>query len=293
MVVDEAQDLSAMQLLMLKRRSARNHMTLVGDIAQSTGPHMRDSWEDVLTILKGREGGQVQPLRFGYRVPFEVHELADSILPTIAPGIDGPQAVRRSGHQPDFFECAISDLASRAIEDVMRHAGSGRSVGLVSPDGMADGLAEKLVEKGINFADARNGSLGASINLVPSSLAKGLEFDAVVLVDPLGMSEKGSQEGLRNLYIALTRTTNFLSIVHAGLPDVLQRFVRSNGTQGESPDAGRQLQEQGNERDLSEVQERFIGVLAEQIVVMLENLKPKSRRDVLDEVQRQLDQKSS
>jgi len=287
-VVDEAQDLSPMQLLMLKRRSSRNHMTLVGDIAQSTGPHSRDSWDDILTTLNGREGGQVQSLRFGYRVPSEVHEIAAQLLPHIASGIEGPTAIRRSNQEPEFVQVDKSNLLSSAVDHVKAHAGLGRSVGLIIPEEMVDEVANYLREKSINFADARSGQLGASINLIPSGIAKGLEFDSVVVVDPLVISGSGGRDGLRSLYIALTRTTKFLTVVYDKLPSELQVGIPESGPTIVGERTEKDSEKGISDGDFTDVQSRFVAVLADQVLAMLGNLQPGAQRDVLREVERRL-----
>ncbi len=87
LVIDEAQDLSPMQLRSLRRRSREGSMSLVGDLAQSTGPWARDSWEEIGEALLGQHPLVIEELTLGYRVPNQVYELAVQLLPEAAPGI--------------------------------------------------------------------------------------------------------------------------------------------------------------------------------------------------------------
>lgn len=213
-VVDEAQDLSPMQIRAVSRRSRNGAMTLVGDIAQSTGAWMRDSWADVLDLVDTTLPKGVQQLEFGYRVPRSVMELAAELLPIMAPGIVSPRAVREVEPGPRFVEVDdTDDLAARAVDLVREHSAKGLFVGVVVSDVLRGAVADRLTRQGIVWQDADTGSLGASINLMSPAAAKGLEFDAVVVVDPQGIVDAGA-EGYRLLYVAMTRTTRYLDVVH-------------------------------------------------------------------------------
>ena len=287
-VVDEAQDLSPMQVLMIKRRSRTSHMTLVGDIAQSTGPFMRESWDDVLELLRGRDGGSIQSLRFGYRVPTEVNEIAARLLPVIAPSVEGPQAIRSSGVSPTFVHSESQGILASAITEISSYAARGCSVGIVLPDAIAEEFAELLRAKSFNFADARAGQLGASINLIPSSMAKGLEFDAVVVVNPLEISSNGTKEGLRLLYIALTRTTRNLSIVYDILPTELDETAQNVIDRSGPLDRVTSQEPDMSGADTSELEDRFIAVAVEQLLVVLNMLQRPAQERAIREVIKRL-----
>lgn len=216
-VVDEAQDLSPMQLKMIARRSENGAMTIVGDIAQSTGLFARDNWADVAGHLRGGCDLVEGELRYGYRVPRQAFLLAEGLLPHIAPGVTAPIIVREGPQDPELLHESSLDLVRVAVEAARRHAGSGRSVGLICPDSQRDELEDELDQQGVQYTDASTGVLGAAISLVSPSGSKGLEFDAVVVVDPEAIVESGT-DGYRLLYVALTRTTKYLTIVHTGTP---------------------------------------------------------------------------
>lgn len=224
-VVDEAQDLSPMQLLALRRRSRTGAMTVVGDVAQSTGYWARDTWDDVIGHLASPLPRQTAQLEYGYRVPRSVMELAARLLPTSAPGIEAPTVVRDVDPGPQYSSPADGTrLGDAVLEVVQRHSAKGLFVGVVCPDGRRDDVEGAFREADIAWKDADQGGLGTAINVVSPVAAKGLEFDAVVVVDPQMIVDAGPQ-GERMLYIALTRTTRYLDVVHlAGeLPSVLGR----------------------------------------------------------------------
>jgi len=221
-VVDEAQDLSPMQLRSVRRRSRTGSMTIVGDIAQSTGHWARDNWAEVAQILTLEEPCHTHELSLGYRVPRQIFEFAAQLLPIAAPDVTPPRVVREGPADPEILLTAAKDLASDAVAAASRHAGNGRFVGLIAPDSLRADVIASFEARGIVWADVRRGELGKSINLASPEESKGLEFDAVVVVDP-GAIVKSTERGHRLLYVALTRTTKYLTVVHDGvaLPGVV------------------------------------------------------------------------
>ncbi len=212
-VVDEAQDLSPMQWLAIRRRSANGAFTVVGDIAQSTGLWARDSWDDVVALLRSPLPHESVELKYGYRVPRQVMDLAAKLLPTAAPGVTAPLVVRDAPRAPQLREEEPASVARAVLEAIQEHSGKGRFLGVVCPDARREEIVAALRDEDINWDDADNGALGASINLVSPVAAKGLEFDAVVVVDPAEIVGAGPH-GERMLYIALTRTTKYLDVVY-------------------------------------------------------------------------------
>jgi DNA helicase IV len=214
-VVDEAQDLSPMQLRSVRRRSARGSYTIVGDVAQSTGPWARDSWEDVIDVLQLEHDGHIEELRYGYRVPAQVMELADLLLPQIAPKLAPATIIRRGPTEPDFILSDDPlDAADDAVSAASRYAGQGLFTGVICPaDSHAD-VVQRLRARDIKFQDAADGQLSNAINVMTAHQSKGLEFDAIVVLEPAAIAD-GSQADLREVYIALTRTTKHLTIVHS------------------------------------------------------------------------------
>lgn len=211
-VVDEAQD--PMQLRAIARRAVTGSMTVVGDIAQSTGPWARESWDDVPQHLPGDRVTRAE-LGVGYRVPRQVFELAARLLPRIAPDLTQPRVVRDGPADPDYQRVDASERVTAAVAAAMQHAGYGRSVGVIAAAPHRREVAEAFRRADVDFVDAADGRLGGSTNVVSPPDAKGLEFDAVVVVEPAAIvaAEDG---GERMLYVALTRTIKYLTVVHAG-----------------------------------------------------------------------------
>lgn len=223
-VVDEAQDLSPMQLIALRRRSATGAMTIVGDIAQSTGHWARDSWDDLVAELASPLPSQTVQLDYGYRVPRRVMELAARLLPVAAPGVLPPRVVRDVDRGPRCHEFGPEeDRFEQAVRVVREHSSNGLFVGVICPDSSREPLEKAFAEAGIQWNNADNGGLASAINVVSPGAAKGLEFDAAVVVDPQTIIDAGPQ-GERMLYVALTRTTGYLDLIaEAGrVPNLLQ-----------------------------------------------------------------------
>ncbi|MEN8671760.1 AAA family ATPase [Nocardioides sp.] len=215
-VADEAQDLSPMMLRALARRSATGSLTVLGDLAQATTPWATGSWDEALVHL-GKPGAHVEQLTRGFRVPGEVIEYAARLLPHIAPDLEPPTSVRRSRGELSFSD----DAVAAAVEQV---AGRGAgSIGLIVPDALVAATERDLVAASLAFT--RVGDEGETpLDLVPASLAKGLEFDHVVLVDPAGIvaGEPDRRTGLRRLYVCLTRPVTSLTVLtRGGLPPEL------------------------------------------------------------------------
>jgi DNA helicase IV len=216
-VVDEAQDLSPMQMRSIRRRSTAGSLTIVGDLAQSTGAWSRDSWADVADSLSIRHPVDIHELELGYRVPEQVTDFATKLLPYAAAGVTSPKVVRRGPADPHLIEVHAADLADRVVAAARDFAGRGMFVGIICPESHYPEVSQALVDHQVRYSDAGQGNLGASINLARPEEAKGLEFDAVVVVEPEAIAH-GTTEGLRLLYVALTRTTRYLRIVHTGVP---------------------------------------------------------------------------
>ncbi|GAA3622006.1 AAA family ATPase [Kineosporia mesophila] len=214
-VLDEAQDLSPMQLQSVRRRSRTGSYTVLGDLAQSTGPWARDGWEDLVAALEFRHPASIVPLRLGYRVPQQVYALAAQLLPYSAPSVEAPSVVRVGPADPDLRPVGAGDLGPEAVRAARDYAARGLFVGIICADEHRAAVVEVLNAEGVQFQDTRGGSLGTSINLVGAVDAKGLEFEAVVVVEPEAIAAQGTH-GLRLLYVALTRTTKFLTVVHSG-----------------------------------------------------------------------------
>lgn len=210
-VVDEAQDLSPMQIFALRRRSKDGSMTLVGDVAQSTGPFARSSWNDIVDGLRTNLPVYEETLEHGYRVPREVYEVASRLLPEAAPEITPPTIVREVGDQPELFDVSPSLVAREAAEVASHHSGRGRFVGVIAPAEWWDEITNAFNEMDMEWGDPTHGGAMRSVNLVTPEASKGLEFESVVVVDPQSVLDQDN--GARLLYITLTRTTKRLDIL--------------------------------------------------------------------------------
>jgi len=198
-VLDEAQDLSAMALRVVGRRCVAGSATVLGDLAQATTPWALGSWELVLEHL-GKPDGAVQTLTIGYRVPREVLDLANRLLPTIAPGLPPASSLRHVVGALRVTDGGVSNVLSA----VQRLVGRG-SVAVVVPSGI-DRWADALAAAGVALSVLTDDGLTAPVTVALASAVKGLEFDHVVLVHPVDLP-------LRVLYVAMTRAVTSLTIV--------------------------------------------------------------------------------
>jgi DNA helicase IV len=215
-VADEAQDLSAMQCRAIGRRCPSGSITVLGDLAQATTPWAPGEWAQTLRHL-GHPGARVQPLTTGYRVPGTVLQLANRLLPHIAPGL-APASSVRAGTDALRFAPA-GDLAP----ETRRALAAAGSVGVIVPDARASAVLAELTRAGI-AARAVEVDRDARVSVVATSVAKGLEFDSVLVLEPeqIVSSEPARAAGLRLLYVALTRAVSRLSVLHdAPLPPEL------------------------------------------------------------------------
>ena len=216
-VVDEAQDLSPMQCRAVARRLAAGSLTVLGDLAQATSPWSVADWTQTLAAL-GRPDTVVRPLTRGYRVPAEVLEFANRLLPTLVPGLAPATAVRS---EPGSLQLrSVSSLAGPVAEVVAQVAQG--SVGIVCADAGVDELVTALRAEGLAVeALVDDGSEPARVVVVPATLVKGLEFDAVVVVEPAAIVA-AEPRGLHRLYVALTRAVSSLVVLHReDLPELL------------------------------------------------------------------------
>nr|NKB40060.1 AAA family ATPase [Ilumatobacter sp.] len=216
-VIDEVQDLTPMQLKMATRRSLNGSMTIVGDIAQATGPLAPDSWDDVLAHLPDRKQPRVIGLSVGYRIPGQIMDLANRVAEAATPGLRAPVSVRVGEAGPTVVRAAAgADLGRTVSAEVvtMQTAIPGASLGVVAPDSLLPDLSEALSAAGINHGTATRTGLDAGVTLVAVSVVKGLELDGVIVVEPSRIVSD-IEHGMRALYVALTRSTQRLTVVHA------------------------------------------------------------------------------
>jgi len=211
-VIDEVQDLTPMELRMATRRSLNGSMTIVGDLAQATGPLAPSNWDDVLVHLPNRKESRVVGLSIGYRIPAQIMELATKVMMAATPDLRSPTSVRTGDEAPELIEVeSAGDLAGAAATAVKGLA-----------DALVEQIAAGLTNAGIEHGRATRGGMVNDVTVVPVSVVKGLELDGVVVVEPSQIVTSEAQ-GLRALYVALTRATKRLVIVHAApLPDAMR-----------------------------------------------------------------------
>jgi DNA helicase IV len=214
-VVDEAQDHSAMELRLLARRSPGRSMTILGDLAQATATGAQTRWCDALSSLDAPHG-RVTELELGYRVPAPVLDFANRLLPVAAPDVRPSRSVRVAGEEPTVVRCAnAADVVAAIVTAVVAERADERSVGVVAPEPLLDAIADALRAAAVTFSDGRAAvGLGDAVTLIPPESAKGLEFDAVIVVEPVAIAALGDH-GLRLLYIALTRAVRTLTLIHS------------------------------------------------------------------------------
>jgi DNA helicase IV len=222
-VVDEAQDLSPMQLRMLERRSLNGSMTIVGDIAQATGQWAHASWDEILERLPARRPPRRAELTLGYRLPAPIMDVAARVLRHAAPDISPPRSVREDGTAPLVVVAEAGGLPDRVVAATLaeRHAVDPGQVAVVCPASLVEPLCQAFAAAEVPFGRATRSGLDQQITVVEVGLVKGLEVDAAVVVEPSLIVDEEAQ-GERALYVALTRATKRLAIVHERpLPDCL------------------------------------------------------------------------
>ncbi|MFD7131624.1 HelD family protein [Streptomyces sp. NPDC059894] len=240
-IIDEAQDLTPMQARSLRRRLAVNgSMTVLGDLAQATGPHTYADWDRLGTLLSDHGDCTLAELNTSYRVPAEIMDFAAPLARAIAPALPYPHAVRDAGADAvRVVRTGPDALVAETLTHVRRLIGttdgrSLRSVAVIVPDdsAWATEIDHRLAETDGITAEERQ-----AVSVLPASQAKGMEFDHVLVVEPSAVAGP-EPVGLRLLYIALTRSTQSLTIMHsAPLPAAL------TGTDGNRPSETERLRD--------------------------------------------------
>ena len=213
-----------MQCRSVARRLAAGSLTVLGDLAQATSPWSPSDWRETLAGL-GRPGTVVRPLTRGYRVPGEVLDYANRLLPPIAPDLpagDGGPLGTRLAHGPAGRRRSAEPLAE-VVADLAATPGS---IGIVCADAVVAEVVALLTAAGVPAtALTDDGEEAARVAVVPATLAKGLEFDAVVVVDPAAIVA-AEPRGLHRLYVVLTRAVSTLVVLHRGRPPGTPRSGR-------------------------------------------------------------------
>jgi DNA helicase IV len=219
-LVDEAQDLTAMQWRMLARRCPSGSMTLVGDPGQASKPGAVAAWDDVLSHLPSHNAPRTVTLTINYRTPSEVMEVASRLLAVAAPTVEPSVSVRSTGEQPQFVTASYGDLVTLAARHAREAVARTGTIAVIAPDAMHEAVVDALADLDASASPAD--ALDAQIAVLDPTSAKGLEFDHVVVVEPSELVT-ADRAGLRLLYVTITRTTKTLVVVHADpLPEGLR-----------------------------------------------------------------------
>jgi DNA helicase IV len=209
-VVDEAQDLSPMECRALGRRCSTGAATVLGDLAQGTTPWAAPSWTSLLGHL-GKPQAGVRELTVGYRVPRQILDYASALLPVIAPELRPASSLRADAGALDLVQVPAAELGQALTGACQRARGRAGSVAVIAADPQVAELGRALDGAGVAY-----GSPGedAALTLVPVTLAKGLEYDHVIVVEPARIAGAEAR-GLQRLYVALTRAVSQLTVLYS------------------------------------------------------------------------------
>lgn len=212
-IVDEAQELSPMAWRLLMRRSPTRSMTLVGDPAQTAEEAGVGSWADILQPYV-EDRWEHTRLGVNYRTPAEIMEVAAGIVRAENPAFEPPSSVRSTGVRP-WVRRALGDLPGEVAKAVAELTPAEGRLAVIAPRDLHRGIAARL--DGVTAG--REPDLTRTVVLLDPRQAKGLEFDSVLVVEP-------GRFGTSDLYVALTRATQALGVVHEGqLPEALVASV--------------------------------------------------------------------
>jgi DNA helicase IV len=211
-VVDEAQDLSSMALRMVRRRSLDGlSMTILGDLGQATAPGAPGDWGTSLAALGNPAGASVEELQVGYRVPAEIMALANGFLARTAPHLRATRSVRLTDEAPEFRRTTAATLPDELAAAARRLAAVHQTVAVIAVAEQLDELAGLLRSRGVAADPPGRAPRADVVALVRPEDAKGLEFDAVIIVEPSAVVALSGGPGL--LYIALTRAVQHLTVL--------------------------------------------------------------------------------
>jgi len=211
-LVDEAQDLTAMQWRMLARRCPSGSMTLVGDPGQASRPGALASWSEALAHLPQHNAARFVTLTINYRTPAEVMEVAARLLAVAAPTVEPSRSVRSTGEQPHFITTSAPALVADTVAHVREVLERTGTVAVIAPPTLHPAIIGGLADVGAS-SEATD-ALDAAVAVLEPAEAKGLEFDHVVVVEPARLVG-ADRAGLRLLYMSITRTTKSLTVLHA------------------------------------------------------------------------------
>ncbi|HEX5190733.1 MAG TPA: ATP-binding domain-containing protein [Streptosporangiaceae bacterium] len=212
-VVDEAQDLSAMACRAIGRRATTGSVTVLGDLAQGTTAWATPSWDQMLEHL-GKSEATLEILTTGYRVPRQILDFASRLLDEIAPELAPAMSLRQDPGSLEIIRVpagALPDTLSAACAEALTRPGS---IAVIAADAQTDQVAAALSAAGLPHAVLDGDTQESQLVVVPVSIAKGLEFDHVIVVEP-GRIAAAEARGLQRLYVALTRAVSRLTVLHS------------------------------------------------------------------------------
>jgi hypothetical protein len=216
-VVDEAQDLSPMECRALGRRCSTGSATVLGDLAQGTTPWAAPSWPTLLANL-GKPDTGVRELSVGYRVPRQILDYASTLLAVIAPELRPASSLRADPGALDLTRVPAASLGPALVTACRQACERPGSVAVIAADPQVPELGRALDQASLAYGTP---GTDATLTLVPVTLAKGLEYDHVIVVEPARIAGAEAR-GLQRLYVALTRAVSRLTVVHSEpLPEPL------------------------------------------------------------------------
>ena len=210
-VVDEAQDHSAVALRCIGRRSPAGSMTILGDLAQSTTPAGQQDWAEALRHLRA-DAAEVAHLTIGYRVPGPILDVANRLLPFTDVTTQASRSVRADGVAPSLRLADTAGLAAAVADETRLVRHRHHNTGVVAPAALHEPITAALAEIGLHATDRVHGLAHDDVPLFHAEAVKGLEFDGVVVVNPHQIFD-GSALGARLLYVAMTRAVQVLHLV--------------------------------------------------------------------------------
>jgi len=214
-VVDEAQDHSAVALRCIGRRSPGRSITILGDLAQSTTPAGQRDWDDVLRLLGASStdgSAEVAHLTIGYRVPAPILDVANRLLPFTGVRTQASRSVRGEGVSPALRSVSDVELAAAVADEVVQVRHRHHNSGVVAPEALFPVIAEALEAVGLHAVDRVHDLAHLDVPVFHAEAVKGLEFDGVVVVNPHEIFD-GTERGARLLYVAMTRAVQVLHFV--------------------------------------------------------------------------------
>jgi DGQHR domain-containing protein len=238
LVLDEAQDLSPMQLRMLGRRCPSRSLTVLGDLAQGTSPWAPTTWDEVAAHL-GIDAPTTEALTTGYRVPQEILETANELLPALGVSVPATNSIRNTGRTPQVEELDAGDLIPELVAHARSAAAEDVSTGIIIPEELYPAAVEACRQAKVRYGEADRQDLMHRVTLLTPDLTKGLEFDHVIVVRG-GVTDDDPQRTARRLYVAMTRAVQDLTILEAPYlelptPEVVHDMPDLDGVSYEVP----------------------------------------------------------